>query len=317
VANYLRTAPHPYMSFLNLPETKFLESLEDSALFAIVADAGSLSAASRSSGISVARLSRRLIAMETAIGLKLIERGSRRFSLTDHGRDYLAGIAQPLRAMEESFDRGRMQTKVPHGTLRLSASADFGASFLSPLIAEFASLHPQMSFQIDLNPRQIDLVAENFDAAIRVGPLVDSDLTSRRFATVPAYLYASPDYLARHGTPSHPSELSDRQCLPLPHLHGVARFHKGTEEVEAVMRGPFEVNNLVMLRRLCGEGAGIAVLNALVAADGQDHCPIERIMDDWQLEPTVFYFLTSSRLLPARTRAFFDFARGRLAAKGY
>ena len=300
-----------------LTEPSFLSALEDSAVFVIIARAGNLSAAARASGIPVARLSRRLAALEKTVGVRLIERNSRYFDLTDHGRDYLAGIAEPMQQIEDEFGRTRHQTKVPHGTLRLSASPDFGAPFLSPTIAAFALLHPQVTFDIDLCPRQVDLRGERFDAAIRVGPLVDSDLTSRLFATVPTLLYASPAYLAQHGRPLHPADLARHCCLPLPHMHEVARFRRGNEHADGVMRGPAKINNLVMMRRLCGDGVGIAALNGLVAAEGNEHCPIERVLHDWELEPTLFYFLTLSRLLPARTRAFFDFARDRLAEQGY
>ena len=298
-------------------ELSYLGSLEDTAMFVIIAQAGSLSAASRASGIPVARLSRRLAALEAIIGIKLIERSSRYFALTDQGRDYLAAMAEPMQQIQDEFGRTRHRTTVPHGTLRLSASPDFGAPFLSPVIAAFALKHPRISFDIDLCPRQVDLRAERFDAAIRVGPLVDSDLTSRLFATVPTLLYASTAYLAQHGRPSHPAQLTDHTCLPLPHMHEVARFRRGKERAEGIMRGPAKVNNLVMLRRLCGDGVGIAALNSKVASEGNEHCPIEQVLSDWELEPTTFYFLTSSRLLPARTRAFFEFARERLAEQGY
>jgi DNA-binding transcriptional LysR family regulator len=294
-----------------------LDNLPDVAVFCWVADAGSLSAASRARGVPVARLSRRLAALETALGMRLIDRTSRQFRLTDDGRLLREEIGSSLANLEHAVAHALDRNRGPSGTLRLSASPDFGAPFLSPLIAAFGRDHPQITFEIDLSPRRVDLHAERFDAAIRVGPLGDSDLTARRFATVPAYLYASRAYLDRHGAPAHPTDLARHRCLPLPHMNGVAHLHRGDEIVEAAMTGPAKVNNLVMLRRLCGEGFGIAVLNAVVAGDGDDRWPIERVLPEWRLEPAVFYFLTSSRLLPARTRAFFDFARERLKAQGY
>ena len=174
-----------------------------------------------------------------------------------------------------------------------------------------------MAIDIDLSPRRVDIAAERFDAAIRVGPLEDSPLTSRRLATVPCFLYAAPAYLAAHGTPAHPADLAGHRCLPLPHMHGIGRLSRGGERFDAVMRGPVRANNLIVLRRLCGEGLGIAALNALIATEGAAHCPVVPVLADWQLEPTSFYFLTPGRLLPARTRTFFDLARQRLAAQGY
>ncbi len=295
----------------------FIDRLPDLALFVAISQSDSLSAASRACGVPVARLSRRLAALEKAVGVRLVDRTSRRFRLTEEGRAYLSGLQPGVAALGEAYealiDRGR----APSGTLRLAASADFGAAFLSPLVAAFSRLHPDVGFDIDLSPRRVDVAAERFDAAIRVGPLEDSALTSRRFAVVPSYLYASPGYIAAHGRPEHPDDLQRHRCLPLPHMNGVARLERNGERVEAVMRGPLKVNNLVMLRRLCGEGLGVAALNAQVAEEGGAHCPVERVLPDWRLEPATFYFLTPTRLLPARTRAFFDFARARLEAQGY
>ena len=296
---------------------KLLDQLPDVAVFCIVADAKSLSAASRASGVPIARLSRRLAALEASLEIRLIDRTSRRFTLTAEGRAFRDEIGGSLETLEQAILQTHNRTRAPEGTLRLSAGADFGAPFLSPLIAEFGRDHPQISFDIDLSPRQVDLQAEQFDAAIRIGPLTDSNLTARRFATIPSYLYASPAYLERYGDPAHPDDLAHHRCLPLPHMHNVARLYRAGEVVDATMAGPVKVNNLVMLRRLCGEGLGIAALNALVASDGNAHCPIERVLTDWQLEPATFYFVTASRLLPARTRAFFDFARARLETQGY
>ena len=298
-------------------DARLIDQLPDLALFLTIAEADSLSAAARASGVSVARLSRRLASLEAALGVKLIDRTTRRFALTAEGEAYVAKLRLPMSELGEAVSALTEAAREPRGTLRLSASADFGATFLSPLIAEFAQAHPQVAFDIDLTPRRVDVAAERFDAAIRVGPLEDSTLTSRRFATVPAYLYASAAYIARFGRPEHPSELVRHACLPLPHMRGRARLERGGERIEVAMPGRVQVNNLVMLRRLCGEGLGIAALNPLTAAEGGAHCPVERVLETWRLEPATFYFLTPGRLLPTRTRAFFEFARSRLEAQGF
>ena len=298
-------------------DSNFVDLLPDLALFVTVGRADSLSAASRASGVPVARLSRRLSALEQRVGVRLVERSSRRFRLTEEGAAYFASLAPKVEAISSAYLEVTEEGREPRGTLRLAASPDFGAFFLAKLVAEFAELHPQLALDIDLSPRQVDLRAERFDAAIRIGPLPDSDLTSRRFATVPGGLYAAPAYLETHGRPQLPSELVAHRCLPLPHMRETARLQRGEEVCETPMRGSVKVNSPLMLRRLCGEGLGIAALNPLVAADGGEHCPIERVLPDWSLEPAVFYFLTPARAVPARTRTFFDFARRRLEAQGY
>ena len=295
----------------------FVERLPDLALFVAAAEAVSLSAAARATGIPLARLSRRLAAFEHAAGVRLIDRTSRRFGLTDDGRAYLAALRGSVLGLSEAYDALINQKGEPQGTLRLAASPDFAAPFLSPIIAEYVARYPDVAIELDLSPRRVDIAAERFDAAIRVGPLEDSPLTSRRLATVPCFLYASPAYLAAHGTPAHPADLARHRCLPLPHMNGVGRLSRAGERYDAVMKGPVRANNLIVLRRLCGEGLGIVALNSLIATDGGEHCPVEPVLADWQLEPTIFYFLTPGRLLPARTRAFFDLARERLEAQGY
>ena len=298
-------------------DARFVDLLPDLAVFVAAADAPSLSAAARATGIPVARLSRRLAALETALGVRLIDRSSRRFALTADGRAWRDGLRGSVNGLAETVEALVDEGREPSGTLRLSATADFGATFLSPLVSEFARLHPQLQIEVDLTPRRIDLAAERMDAAVRIGPLEDSALTSRRFATVPVLLYASAAYLAAHGRPEHPADLAHHRCLPLPHMKGVARLRRGDETVEAPMPSQVRANNLVMLRRLCGDGLGIAALNARIAEEGGAHCPVEPVLADWRLEPATFYFLTPARLLPARTRAFFDFARSRLEADGY
>ncbi len=298
-------------------ESAFVARLPDLALFVAVAEAPNLSAAARATGIPVARLSRRLVALEQAVGVQLIDRTPRRFGLTEDGRAYLAALRDPLLGLNEAYDTLVNAGGTPQGTLRLSASPDFAAPFLSAVIAEYSGRYPGVDIDLDLSPRRVDVAAERFDAAIRVGPLPDSSLTSRRLATVPCFLYAAPGYLAAHGTPTHPVDLARHRCLPLPHMNGIARLTRAGERHDAMMQGPVRANNLIVLRRLCGEGLGIAALNALIAADGGEHCPVVPVLADWQLEPTIFYFLTPGRLLPARTRAFFDLARARLSAQGY
>ncbi len=298
-------------------DPEFVDRLPELALFVAAAEAATLSAAARETGIPVARLSRRLAALERAVGVRLIDRTPRRFGLTEDGRVFLAALRDPMLGLDEAYGALVNQQSAPRGTLKLAASPDFAAPFLAPIIADYLARYPEVTIDLDLSPRRVDVAGERFDAAIRVGPLADLPLTSRRLATVPCFLYAAPAYLAAHGTPGHPADLAAHRCLPLPHMNGVGRLTRGGEQYDAVMRGPVRANNLIVLRRLCGEGLGIAALNALIASDGGEHCPVVPVLADWQLEPTSFYFLTPGRLLPARTRAFFDLARQRLAAQGY
>ncbi|WP_114226914.1 MULTISPECIES: LysR family transcriptional regulator [Sphingomonas] len=298
-------------------DRRLIELLPDLALFVLIARSPSLSEASRSSGIPTARLSRRLADLERKLDLRLIDRTSRRFQPTREGQSYLAALEPAIGGLSEAFALVIDAQREPSGTLRLTSSPDFGAGFLARLIAEFRVTYPKVNFEVDLTPRQLDVGAERFDAAIRVGPLIDSELTVRRLASIPSGLYASPAYLDRHGRPAHPEELIDHCCLTMPHMRDTVLFRRGAKTVEVTTQGSVKTNNLLMLRRLCGDGVGIAALNPTIAAEGAEHCPVERVLAEWSLEPAIFYFVTPTRLLPTRTRAFYDFARERLRVQGY
>ncbi|CAN5242585.1 LysR family transcriptional regulator [soil metagenome] len=292
------------------------DAISDLALFVVAARGANLSKAASQGGLSVAKLSRRITALETAAGLQLLHRTGRRYGPTEEGARLLAALEGPLAGVQAAYAELTSRRAEPEGLLRLSVTADFGATFLAPLIAEFRGLYPGVRLDLDLSSRRVDLAAERYDATIRAGPLDDSGLTVRRLATVPSAFYASAGYIALRGRPQVPSDLRGHDCLPLPHMRGVARLRRGDEQAEVPVGGPVQANTAGMLRRLCGEGLGIAPLNPFLAAEGAEHCPVERILPDWTLEPTVFHMVTTTRLLPARTRAMLDFLRLRFAQAG-
>src|SRR5689334_7442969 len=187
--------------------------LNDMALFVEVVKANGFRHAAEAVGIPNSTLSRRISALEKAIGLRLLHRTTRKIELTEAGQIYFERckrIVDEARLAHEQLGELLAQ---PSGVLRVSLPVDFANIYLAPLIADFAGRYPGISFDFDLTPRLVDLVSEPFDVAIRMGKPPDSNLIARQLANLPCYLYASPRYLERSGEPGHPTDLTQHECL--------------------------------------------------------------------------------------------------------
>jgi DNA-binding transcriptional LysR family regulator len=197
---------------------------------------------------------------------------------------------------------------------------DFGTTYLAPLIADFARAYPGIRFDFDVTPRRVDLVAEPFDVAIRMGESPDSNLIARPLASLSAHLYASPDYLARAGSPRKPSDLSTHECLGFRAVKGMVwrltRDGSGpkgsTEEVGVSSR--VQINSVGMMRRLATLDMGIVLLVDALAAEDVASGMLQPVLADWHAPPVPVYAMTETRLLPAKTQRFIEFLRERLSA---
>ncbi len=199
----------------------------------------------------------------------------------------------------------------PSGVLRVSLPVDFASIYLAPLIAEFARSYPGISFEFDLTPRRVDLVAEPFDVAIRMGEQADSGLIARQLARLPRYLYASPQYLERAGQPNEPGDLAQHECLCQPRAT-TWTLNDGTKEVAVAVGGRFTLNSIGMIRRLATLDLGIAMLSEEIVADEMAGGQLRRVLPHWQASPISVYAITETRLLPAKTQRFIEFLRERL-----
>jgi DNA-binding transcriptional LysR family regulator len=289
-----------------------MELLNDMALFLEVVKAMSFRRAADATGVPNSTLSRRITALEKAIGLRLLHRTTRRIELTEAGQIYYERcrrIVDEARLAHEQL--GEMLAQ-PSGVLRASLPVDFANIFLAPLIAEFARRYPKITFDFDLTPRAVDLVSEPFDVAIRMGEPKDSNLVARLLARLPGSLYASPGYLAAAGEPTHPSELARHECLGFP-KSGAWIVHTDTETVEVKVGGRYVLNSVGMIRRLATLDQGIILLPAEVVAEDLASGRLRAILPAWEGAPVSVYALTETRLLPAKTQLFIEFLRERLA----
>lgn len=292
-----------------------MELLNDMALFVEVAKAMSFRRAAESLGMPNSTLSRRVSALEKAIGLRLLHRTTRKLELTEAGQIYYERskrIVDEARLAHEQLGELLAQ---PSGVLRASLPVDFASTYLAPLIAEFSRLYPGIRFDFDLTPRRVDLVSEPFDVAIRMGESQDSNLIARPLAHLATHLYASPGYLARAGEPLLPADLSAHECLGFRAAKAMVwRLSRtdGSETADVEVGGRFQLNSMGMMRRLATLDLGLVVLADALATDDVGAGRLRRVLPDWQGPRTPVYAITETRLLPAKTQRFIEFLRERL-----
>jgi DNA-binding transcriptional LysR family regulator len=276
------------------------------ALFVEVVKARSFRHAAQTLGVPNSTLSRRISGLEKAIGLRLLHRTTRKIEPTEAGQLYFERcrrIVDEARLAHEQL--GEMLAQ-PSGVLRVSLPVDFAVTYLAPGLTEFSRRHPGISFEFDLTPRRVDLVAEPFDVAIRMGELPDSTLVARKLAELPRYLYASPRYLERSGEPSGPADLEKHECLCFPGA-GAWTLRDGTQSVEVAVGGRFRLNSIGMIRRMATLDMGIAMLAEGIVAEDLADGRLRRVLPQWQATPISVHAVTETRLLPAKTQRFIEF----------
>jgi DNA-binding transcriptional LysR family regulator len=288
-----------------------MELLNDMALFVEVVNAKSFRGAAEATGVPNSTLSRRVGMLEKAIGLRLLHRTTRRVELTEAGRIYYERcrrIVDEARIAHEQL--GEMLAQ-PSGVLRASLPVDFATVYLAPLITAFAERYPGISFDFDLTPRRVDLVAEPFDVAIRMGEQPSSTLIARQLALLTAQVYASPRYLERAGEIRHPSELTRHECLGFPKAD-TWTLQNQDETVQVQVGGRYVLNSVGMFRRLATLDQGLVFLPRAVVAEDLAAGRLRHVLPGWQGKPTPVYALTETRLLPAKTQRFIEFLQERL-----
>ncbi|MEX8503741.1 MAG: LysR family transcriptional regulator [Leptothrix ochracea] len=289
--------------------------LNDMALFVEVVQARSFRGAAEATGVPNSTLSRRIALLEKSIGLRLLHRTTRRIEVTEAGQIYFERCRRIVDEARLAHEQLGELSAQPSGVLRASLPVDFATIYLAPLLTEFADRYPGISFEFDLTPRRVDLVAEPFDVAIRVGEQPDSALIARQLARLTACLYAAPRYLERMGEPQHPADLVRHQCLGFPKSGPWVLHREQTatpETVEIRVGGRFVLNSVGMFRRLAVLDQGIVLLPEAVVADDLACGRLRRVLPGWHGTPTPIYALTETRLLPAKTQRFIEFLQENL-----
>lgn len=288
-----------------------LPDFEGLAMFAKVAEEGSFAAAAREMGVSVATVSRGVARLEERLGARLLNRTSRQLALTEFGRTLCEKAGEIYRQAEAAEGAARELSVQPRGLVRLAVPMSFGLRWVAPLMPEFFRRYPDLQVDLHLADSTVDLVADGFDAALRIAALPDSSLVARRLCAVTQYVVASPGYLAREGRPMHPRELVDRPCMSYAYRarSDVWRFVNDAGDEEPVLpNGPLRVTNSDALLPMLLEGLAIAELPEFIAAEYLSDGRLEAILTDWSLTKGGLYFVTpSARARPAKVSALSDY----------
>lgn len=289
-----------------------LDRITGMQVFSRTASLGSLAAAARSLGMSQTMATKHMAALEDRLGVKLMHRTTRRISLTEAGRNYLDAVERILADIEAADASASLETSEVRGTLRLNAPVSFGFREIAPLLPEFARQHPKLSVDLGLNDRQIDLIEEGWDIAVRIGQLADSAMIARRLAPCRLAVCAAPAYLDRNGTPESIADLQCHNCLgyTLSATVGASQWTFGKDGREKVsIDGSLKANNGDALVQAAVAGLGIIyqptflvhreIRSGLLVPLKLDHAPVEL--------PGVYAIYPSDRRPPPKMRTFIDF----------
>jgi LysR family transcriptional activator of dmlA len=288
-----------------------IETAPDLAFFVLLAKLGSMSATARELGVTPPAITKRLSLMEQKLGVRLVNRTTRRISLTNEGETYLAQSAQILhqiREMEESISSGRA---APKGLLRVNATPGFGRTRIAPIVSRFAHAYPEVEVELHLTDRPISLVEEAYDLAIRFGELPDTRLTARKLMSNKRFLCASPAYLKKAGEPQTPAELHQHRCIlhrQNDDVYGTWRLQKGKAVELVKVRGAVSSNDGDIVMNWALDGHGIVQRSEWDVAKYLESGRLREIMRDYRLPDADLYLYYLSRSnLPAKVRAFIDF----------
>ncbi|GAB7531387.1 LysR family transcriptional regulator [Pseudomonas sp. 3A(2025)] len=285
--------------------------LNDMALFVEVVKAKGFRGAADATGVPNSTLSRRISQLEKAVGLRLLHRTTRKVELTEAGQIYYERCKRIVDEARLAHEQLGDMLAQPSGVLRVSLPVDFAVTYLAPLIADFARHYPGIRFDLDLNPRRVDLISEPFDVAIRIGESENSQLIARPLARLPTGLFASPDYLERSGEPGVPEDLTQHECLGMAKIN-TWTLHDDERSATISAGSRFVLNNVGMIRRLATLGMGIILLPVEMATDDVASGRLRRVLPQWQGNAIPVYAITETRLLPAKTQRFIEFVRERL-----
>lgn len=280
-------------------------------VFVAVVENGGFSAASRTLGVSKSAVSKRINQLENHLGVLLLHRTTRKLSLTEAGERYYEHAAQALNAAGKAEDAVTELQGEPQGKLKISSPMSFGRLHVAPLIPKFLQRYPKLQINLVMDDRNIDLVADGIDVAIRSGNMQDSTLIARRLTPLRQVLCASPTYIKQYGMPITPSELCDRNCLLFSYSGDSNQWtlNKDSQSEVALVSGNYRVNNSEALLEALREGIGIGRLPTFVAGPDLKLGNLVRILESYHIPDHTFYAVFPERqYLPAKVRAFLDFA---------
>ncbi|EPD6682080.1 LysR family transcriptional regulator [Cronobacter sakazakii] len=274
------------------------KQLQDMALFALVAETGSFTAAAQKAGLPKSSVSQRISQLEAHVGLRLLNRTTRKLSLTFAGEHYLVHCREMLDASERADLAIQRLRDNPSGRLRITSPAGIGATLLARMNAEFLAKYPDITLEVFISDDVRDLVMEGFDVALRTGKPQDSSLIGRKIGHCPRYLLASPAYLARHPALTHPSQLMDHRVI-VHRAWSEWLLQRDRELYRCHLNQMHQTDNLLYARESALAGAGITLLPAFLLDDSLAQGALVNVLPEWTVTGNDLYLVYPGRKLNA------------------
>jgi DNA-binding transcriptional LysR family regulator len=283
----------------------------DMGIFVRVAERGSFARAAEDVGVSASAVAKLITRLEDRLGVRLITRTTRKLALTAEGEVYLGRAREILAAIETAESELASTRACPRGHLRVHAYPVIAEHYIAPALPAFLDSHPQVQFEFIVTNRIVDLIDENIDISVRMGPFPDSRLVVRKILDLRRIVCASPAYIARRGRPTRPSDLLDYSCLTLSRNPGSAAwlFYTNGERTVVHVKGPVSADSADMLLRLAIEGAGVLRLSEHVVAPSISAGLLEPLLEDAQ-DPETYplcALMAPGRHQTPKVRAFLEF----------
>ncbi|MBL4740990.1 MAG: LysR family transcriptional regulator [Sneathiella sp.] len=252
--------------------------------FTLVAQSGSFAEAARKLNLTTSVISKRVKDLEAYLGTSLFHRTTRNVRLTDTGRSYLDYVRKFLDELEEVEDAIRHKTERPVGEIKLSAPLSFGIRYLGPALSNYLHNYPEVSIQTFLSDRKIDLVSEGYDLSVRIGPLQDSSLISKKLVTCRRVVCASPEYFAQHGRPQKPTDLVNHNCMKYTDsTEGKTwPFIVNGKMKRQIVSGRFSSDNGDLLCEAAVSGFGITYLPTFITGKAIQNGKLEVVLDEYE-----------------------------------
>ncbi|MGU7778627.1 LysR family transcriptional regulator [Burkholderia sp. PU8-34] len=290
--------------------------LNDVALFVTVASAGSFAEAARRLGLQANTASRRVQELERELGVRLMQRSTRRLVLTDAGQRLFAQCAEHIESVERSTQEIAEGTASPSGRVRVAVPADFFHMIPVDAISEFLATYPRVRLEFVLSDERADLLGENIDVAFRVGKAIEPNLIARQVGWTSAALVANHSYLDIHGEPDAPADLSDHDCIAAPANptgYTIWRLDGPDGQVEVAVRGRFHANSIQAQLGAARSGLGVALLPSAMIADDISNGHLTAVLPEYGLHRVGVYLVyLNRRQLPRAVSAFIEYTAAKL-----
>lgn len=279
-------------------------------MYVAVVDGGSFASAADKLDISRAMVSKQIQKLEEHLGTRLLNRTTRRLSLTETGREFYERSTQIITDVEEAEQVAGQMNRTPQGVLRVTIPLSYGQHQLAAIIGDYTQAYPKVQLDISLSDRKVDLIEDGFDLAVRIGTMPQSDLIARKIGGVRSIVCASPAYIARHGAPQAPAELSSHACLGYTLTGSGADWRFDTPDGPLVVpiSGPIRADNGDIIRLAALSGAGILFQPHFIVGDDLAAGRLVQLLPEWQsAELGVYAVYPSRKHLSAKVRTFVDF----------